>query len=257
MILNYPKGDFNQSIEHFKEFHELEMQNIADGHRQDIEILLLQHELQSLSREKLEYIESEKHKRFQIQILFGLSAAVLLVFIVLIVQRLRILKEYAITEELRRKESELNKNQLEKDLKYEQKEVATKLMYLVQKNDFIVSVSEQLKDVIESIPESDNQKIHQVINSLERMKDKDAWMEFEIRFKEIYDDFYVRLLRRFPNLSPAELKMSEFLKLNMSTKEISMITFQTPDSIKTTRYRLRKKLNLDRETNLTSFLNNI
>ena len=89
------------------------------------------------------------------------------------------------------------------------------------------------------------------------MSEDDTWNEFEMRFKEIHEDFYTQLGQLFPNLTPNELRLCAFLKLNLSTKEISSITYQSPESIKTARYRLRKKLNLDRDSNLTSFLHSL
>jgi len=130
-------------------------------------------------------------------------------------------------------------------------------MYLVKKNEFIASVSKQLKAINKNLNESGKKELFQVIRELENMSEDDTWNEFEMRFKEIHEDFYTQLGQLFPNLTPNELRLCAFLKLNLSTKEISSITYQSPESIKTARYRLRKKLNLDRDSNLTSFLHSL
>ncbi|NLO49679.1 MAG: hypothetical protein GX103_00750, partial [Bacteroidales bacterium] len=82
----------------------------------------------------------------------------------------------------------------------------------------------------------------------------DVWTEFEVRCQQVHNDFYTKLNERFPNLSANEKRLSAFLRLNMSTKEISAITYQSPNSITVARSRLRKKLGLDTDENLISFL---
>ena len=94
-----------------------------------------------------------------------------------------------------------------------------------------------------------------VIKDINKNSEQDIWPEFEIRFKETHADFYKNLTTRFPNLTPNELKLCAFLKLNMSTKEISELTNQNPDSLKIARHRLRAKLGLSRPVNIVNFLN--
>ena len=86
-------------------------------------------------------------------------------------------------------------------------------------------------------------------------KDNDVWTEFETYFTKVHPDFYKKLSQQFPDLTPNEKKLCAFLKLNLSTKEISAITYQSVNSIMVSRTRLRKKLNIQgEETNLTNFL---
>jgi DNA-binding CsgD family transcriptional regulator len=71
----------------------------------------------------------------------------------------------------------------------------------------------------------------------------------------VHADFYKNLNQINPDLTPNERRLCAFLKLNMSTKDISAITGQTPHSIKIARARLRKKFNLtNSDTSLLAFL---
>jgi DNA-binding CsgD family transcriptional regulator len=99
--------------------------------------------------------------------------------------------------------------------------------------------------------------VDRLIYDLKSNRDDKIWKEFEIRFQEVHQDFYSRLNERFPDLTPNEKKLAAFLRLNMTTKDISAITFQLPDSIKTARSRLRKKLGLPQEANIIAFLESI
>jgi DNA-binding CsgD family transcriptional regulator len=71
---------------------------------------------------------------------------------------------------------------------------------------------------------------------------------------EIHKDFHKKLTSRYPDLTNNDRRLCAFIMLNMSTKDISSITYQSLHSIKIARYRLRKKLGLDKNENLSAFL---
>jgi len=82
----------------------------------------------------------------------------------------------------------------------------------------------------------------------------EAWKNFEVYFNNVHPNFFSNLLSKFPDLTPAEIKLASLIHLQLSTKEISSIIFISADSVKTARNRLRKKLNLSPDDNLTAFL---
>lgn len=82
----------------------------------------------------------------------------------------------------------------------------------------------------------------------------ESWLHFEAYFKNVHPRFFEKLALQFPDLTPAEIKLAAFLRLNLTTKEIASITFITPGSIKTARNCLRKKLGLPFDENLNVFL---
>ncbi len=131
-------------------------------------------------------------------------------------------------------------------------------MYLIRKNELINDVAERLLEVKKTVV-LDNQKVvHDIILDLQREADNDSWKEFEIRFNQVHGDFYDKLRKLYPGLSPADEKLCAFLRLNMSSKEIAAITKQSVKSVEVARARLRKKLNLTNTTsNLVSHLSNL
>jgi DNA-binding CsgD family transcriptional regulator len=151
----------------------------------------------------------------------------------------------------------LEKEKLKNELIYKNKELATNVMYLVQKNEFITDIAQRAKEILAGQPEPAKQAFSNLAADLQRNTDDKVWKEFEIRFQEVHEEFYHRLNERFPNLTPNEKKLAAFLRLNMSSKDISAITFQSPDSIKIARSRLRKKFDLPSDENLISFLENL
>jgi len=80
------------------------------------------------------------------------------------------------------------------------------------------------------------------------------WQVFETHFENVHEEFLKRLKDKFPELSPRELKLCAYLKLNISSKEISTLMNISTRGVEISRYRLRKKLNLDRNSNLTDFI---
>lgn len=73
-------------------------------------------------------------------------------------------------------------------------------------------------------------------------------------FDEVYGDYVARLTERYPTLSKSEIRLCYYIKMGLSTKEIAPLLNVAPKSIEMSRYRLRKKLELDRSDNLSDFL---
>jgi DNA-binding CsgD family transcriptional regulator len=114
-----------------------------------------------------------------------------------------------------------------------------------------------LKEVNQKLSEAGKKSLYPIIFQLENKVEDDIWKEFEVHFQEVHKGFYNTLSQKHSDLTPNDLRLCAYLKLNLSTKEIASLTYQSAESIKTARYRLRKKLNLDRDTNLTAYLNSI
>ncbi|NOQ27210.1 MAG: response regulator [Bacteroidales bacterium] len=104
----------------------------------------------------------------------------------------------------------------------------------------------------------DNESAKKILNDIKfelNLKIKtQAWEDFENHFKSVHPLFMENLINNFPKLSSGEIKLCALLRLNLNSKEIASILFQNPQSIDIARYRLRKKMDLNRDDNLNSFL---
>ena len=80
------------------------------------------------------------------------------------------------------------------------------------------------------------------------------WEEFRLYFQEVHQSFEKNLTTAFPDLSPNDKKICALLKLGLSTKDIASITFRELRSVESARNRLRKKLGVSSEVNITNFL---
>ena len=218
-------------------------------------------ELTSQFKEKEQLRELAQQKKETRYLIIGISLLVSLAILGLLfllsqnrLKRMRLEKDIA---DLASKNLELENNALQKELELRNKELTTNVMYLVQKNEYITDLAEQVISIKKYLPENSSHIVDKLIYDLKSNRDDKIWKEFEIRFQEVHQDFYSRLNERFPDLTPNEKKLAAFLRLNMTTKDISAITFQIPDSIKTARSRLRKKLGLPQEANIIAFLESV
>lgn len=141
-----------------------------------------------------------------------------------------------------------------KELEFRNKELATHVMYLIRKNEFISSITNRLLELKEQISLKNKGGIHEIVREMKSNVDNTVWGEFEVRFQQVHNDFYTKLNELHPDLTPNEKKICAFLRLNMTTKDISSITFQTAKSIQVARVRLRKKMGMAQDENLIAFL---
>ncbi|WP_299578400.1 triple tyrosine motif-containing protein [uncultured Sunxiuqinia sp.] len=139
------------------------------------------------------------------------------------------------------------------------KELANQTMSLVQKNKFMGKLKTELKSLQTLVTDSTvKSKISLIISRIDREFDNKKQQElFETYFDEVHEDFFKRLTEKFPTLTPREQKLCAYIKMNISTKEIATLQNISSRGVEIGRYRLRKKLGLDRDTNLSSFIASI
>jgi tetratricopeptide (TPR) repeat protein len=149
---------------------------------------------------------------------------------------------------------ELEQKNLQNELEFKNKELMTNIMYLLKKNEFIITISEKLRKVnLEQNPGLEPM-IREVIHELETGSSPEKWKEFEMRFQDVHKDFYRKLNEKHPDLTTNDLRMCAFIRLNMNTKEIAAVTYQSVNSIVVARSRLKQKLKLSKDDSLTAYI---
>ncbi len=142
-------------------------------------------------------------------------------------------------------------------ISHKNRELASLAMNVFRNNEFNRKLIEKLKAIDLNFGTKNKRLSTELINlhtEIEEVSRNEAWQQYEDYFKVVHPEFATKLLSKHPDLSPAEMKLCYFLRLNMSTKNIADITFQNHDSIKIARSRLKKKLNVEHINNLTSYL---
>ena len=144
-----------------------------------------------------------------------------------------------------------DKNQfLEDQFSQKKKELANTLLHLNKNVELLIEVKEQLAQST-----SGGEAFRDIIKKIdENLTDEDSWQLLEDAFNNVDQEFLSKLKTEFTELSPSELKLCVYLRLNLSTKEIATLLNITPKSVEIKRYRLRKKLNLGGEDHLQDFI---
>ncbi|MND52180.1 bacterial transduction protein [compost metagenome] len=155
-----------------------------------------------------------------------------------------------------RKISEMHKEQLEADLASKNREMANTAMNIVYKNELLEKIKEEILNLTDSsgkkLSSSQLKKIQKVID--EGMSDDRDWNIFESSFNEAHGNFFKKLKTNYCGLVPNDLKLCAYLRMNMSSKEVASLLNITVRGVEIRRYRLRKKLNLPHDKNITEFL---
>tara|TARA_R110002020_G_scaffold117986_1_gene269667 strand:+ start:60987 stop:63752 length:2766 start_codon:yes stop_codon:yes gene_type:complete len=147
----------------------------------------------------------------------------------------------------------LEKEKLAKEIKDKQKELTGTTMNVAKKNELILELKNML--LVNKEKFSNQQRYRSFIKKLDSsINDDDDWKKFEVNFKELHEDFFEKLLLQFPDLTPKDLKLCAYLKMNLSSKEIAPLMGISTRGVEIHRYRLRKKLSIDSSQNISNFL---
>ncbi len=162
-------------------------------------------------------------------------------------------------QELAIKQTELQnlkEEQIETELRHVNNLLAASTMNLVVKNEFMESIREDIKQIKEKKKsESTEKALERIIREIDTtLKLREDWKQFEYHFDRVHGDFLPRLTNQYKDLTPGEQKMCAFLRLNMDTKEIANLMSISLRGVEVARYRLRKKLNLEKHQNLSKFI---
>lgn len=172
---------------------------------------------------------------------------------------------YAIQRQklLQRAESELelkkleNKQQLmsfeneklKQEMESKNSELAISTMSLIKKNEFLSTIKKELSQI------NNEQEIKPVIKLIDKnLNNTDDWKLFEEAFNNADKDFLKKVKSKHKALTPNDLRLCAYLRLNLSSKEIAPLLNISPRSVEVKRYRLRKKMDLQHEISLTNYI---
>ncbi len=143
---------------------------------------------------------------------------------------------------------------LEKELHYKSKQLTSQALMMMQKNKLLNEIHRTLPST-KDMPENLKSEITKLKRKLKSsIHSEEDWELFQHYFEDVNKSFYPNLLKINDKLTPAELKLSALIKLRFTIKETASLMNITPDSVKTTRSVLRKKLGLQKGDNIYDFL---
>ncbi|MEM9920141.1 MAG: triple tyrosine motif-containing protein [Bacteroidota bacterium] len=167
-------------------------------------------------------------------------------------------KEAEFKKEVEKSEGEIIKLRNEKlnaDIKHKNSRLASVTMHLVQKSEILMKIKNDLKKIESEAPHAVKKKLHQITRTIESdIQLDDNWEQFETYFDQVHENFFKRLRLNFPELTPKDQKLCAYLRMNLTSKEIAPLLKISVRGVEISRYRLRKKLGLNPDVNLVSFI---
>ena len=149
-------------------------------------------------------------------------------------------------------EVERNKTELEGRTR----ELAAIAMQITYKNELLNQLKHKLVRVSQKINHDETRKqMAEMVRKLEEEQvHEEDWHLFEQHFDQVYENFLKRIKEIHPGLTPKDLKICAYLRMNLSSKEIAPLLNISVRGVEISRYRLRKKLGLERDDNLIEYL---
>ena len=217
--------------------------------------------IKDLKAKELE-LESKKNNELR-WFIFTLTSfilsLILLTFIVLHFKNKTLINNNKVTAyEQQLKINKMENDLMEYQLKSNRESLVNLALHLKSYIELTNPLKDELKEILSLPKEQQSEKIKNIYNNLQKnifiFSKKD---NLQKQIHHIYKDFLDRLIGKHPDLTKSEKKLCAMLYMNMSSKDIAIITNTTIRSVETSRYRLRKKFNLSREDDIVGFLQDI
>lgn len=150
----------------------------------------------------------------------------------------------------------LRNEKLQAELSHKDIELANSTMSIIRKNESLIEIKNEIekqkKQLGTRYPKNMYEKLVGLVNK--NLTNEDDWLVFESHFDQAHENFFRRLKNEYPSLTPSDLKLCAYLRLNLATKEIAPLLNISVRGVEIRRYRLRKKLELPQEKNLVEFM---
>lgn len=265
------KGDFKSAFIDINQYHQLkdslysnekskvisELQTRYNSEKAENELLIKSNKIQSLEKEK-------RLNQIKYYSLLALAITAAFAFWQFNTKKKTVLENKLLQSEKEKfyleSQGKLSKTKLEKEtiekelvlkeLEHKKQELVQMALYISQQNEFLENLHKNI-----SISKANNKSTLILEKELEQKLNLDKQREqFKLNINLINEDFYNLLHYKFPNLTDGEKKLCAMLRLNLSSKEIASIQNISPKSVDMSRYRLRKKLNLPADKELSDYL---
>jgi len=244
------KGNFEAALRDYKQYVAVRDSIKSDEVKVKLLALYAKYEKEESQRKINDLQNSIQINKAQarIRMLVAISVILLLISITgfLISKR----REAAYKSKIAKEEND----KLRLNMELKDKELMHYAMSSAKNNELIHTIKKRLRAVMPKISETDQKMLNTLIRDLSQDKTTDNHEEMETRFAIVHDSFHKKLLELSPDLSPSELRMCSYLRLNLSTKDISNLTNRSSSTVDNVRSSIRKKVGLAKDENLTAFL---
>ena len=258
LALNYElKGEKNSPIRGRVQEGKIQFQNLPyDTYNLKLTALNAQREVAALGSFNF-IVDPPWYLKTYMKVLY-VFLLLLLILTIYGVNRMKLQKHRKLLRQKYQREHEERMNRIEKEqllneIDLKRKELANSTLMAAKKNEVLMQIQGELNKDKEKF--SNQYRLKHIMNKINgAVKNNDEWKVFETNFNELHEDFFKDLLSKYPKLSNRDLKLCAYLKMNLTSKEIAPLMGISVRGVEVHRYRLRKKINVDKEDNLTNWL---
>ena len=228
-----------------------------------------QHEQQekelALQQQEIELLHQDNHiSRLQRNMTaMGLLLLTIVGVSITLGQRLKIRRKQEQLKDSRaltatvRENAQLKEQQLRQELDHRNQQLTSYTLNFVQKNELMIELQDRVAH-LQQQKQWSSRDFRQLKTHIQQHVSIDQdWEHFKLHFESVHPDFFRSLAVVCPELGPKERKLCALIRLNLNIKEAAAILGISPDSVKTARHRLRKKLNMDSEESILDVLMHI
>ncbi len=148
--------------------------------------------------------------------------------------------------------------EMEQEIEFKAKQLSTHALNMVQKNKVLQEVKTHLEEVSRKVPSELKQNLKKIDLLLARnMKTDKEWNLFKLYFEQVNGDFFKKLIDKNPSLNNNDLRHCALIKLNLNIKEVASLLNVSPHTVKSARYRLKRKLGIASEDSLGEFIRKV
>ncbi|GEC72479.1 hypothetical protein FFL01_20180 [Flavobacterium flevense] len=208
-------------------------------------------EKEILKLQRIKELEHEESLGILKTILYSLIVISLILYGRLYIKNMR--RKHQLEKQVLAEKQEMELLRNKEILELKNKELTTSALQLIEKDEFIERLKVNLTENKENV---DVKTINKMLKTIQGTPSSN-WKEFEARFTAVNQSFYTNLKEKYPDLGQTDLKICALIKLNFSSKDMASLLGISFESVHTSRYRLRKKFNLERNENLNDFISGI
>ena len=186
---------------------------------------------------------------------------VIVIILMLLMFQKRIIDQTRSKEKRKREEKEkelirLRNEKLQDEISFKSQELANSTMLIIKKNEFLLDLKRVLKSQKNQLESRFPDKYYfDLVKKIDdNIASSDDWQTFETNFERAHEEFIKKLKTGYPKLTPGDLRLCAYLRMNLSSKEIAPLLGISVRGLENHRYRLRKKMGLEIDINLSEFL---
>nr|WP_294875731.1 tetratricopeptide repeat protein [uncultured Pedobacter sp.] len=149
----------------------------------------------------------------------------------------------------------LEQSLLSEELELKSKELTSHTLHIIQKNQLLEELKGKLNTIVKSDKRDQRKEVKQLIDLISTNSNQDKnWNDFRVVFEKVHVNFFAELKKYCDSLTSADLRLLALLKMNLDSGDIATMIGISPDSLRTSKYRLRQKLQIPEGENLLSFV---